>query len=339
MAVIRPLISIIVPFYNIEKCVRYCMNSLLTQTFQDYEIVCVDDGSTDETGVLLDEYGGHSNVLVYHKKNGGLSEARNFGVSVANGELVTFVDGDDVVSPYYLEALESCYRLCGGGMAVGQTCYISEDEAPNATVKWEPPVTGSRITKRDLIEKYAYEEILPGAWCRLAPIGVYRNRPFPLGAYYEEIDTAAGFVSDASNVAVVETPIYGYVRRSGSIVHRKQAHFKQVEDYIAAINDFTDEAGWDKHDPARVYFECLHYSRIHRLLNVVTGADDETKRVKKGIVDRVRKNLKTLLGDSRASIGNKARFAILGLMPLAYNRAFELYEKVRCYRKTASIGG
>lgn len=323
----RPLISVIVPFYNIEGCVRYCMEALLNQTFQDYEVVCVDDGSTDGTGSLLDGYGCHPNVTVCHKENGGLSEARNYGVRVARGELVSFVDGDDVVSPYYLGALEKCYREFGGGMAIGQTRSISEGEARNALVAWKAPGVGTRIAKRDLIEKYAYEEILPGAWCRLAPIGLYRNRPFPPGAYYEEIATAAGFASDVDSVAVIEDPIYGYVMRSGSIVHRKQARFKQVEDYIIAIDDFNDWANWDKQDPARIYFECLHYSRIYRLLDVVTDAGDKTMLGKIEIARYVRSNIRALLKNRRISKGNKVRFIILSYVPLGYGKVFDLYEK------------
>ena len=335
----KPLISIIVPFYNIEECVHYCMDSLLSQTFRDYEIVCVDDGSTDETRKWLDEYGDQPNVIVHHKENGGLSEARNYGVSVANGELVTFVDGDDVISPYYLEALDNCYRECGGGMVIGQTRYINEDEARNATIQWEQPDVGTHIAKRDLIEKYAYEEILPGACCRLASPALYRNRPFPPGAYYEEIETAAGFVSDIDSVAVIETPIYGYVMRSGSIVHRKQAKFKQVEDYVAAIDDFVDAAGWGRQDSARIYFECLHYSRIFRLLNVVTDAGSEPERIQEEIARLVKNRLGTLLKDNRSSKGNKARLAILGLLPRAYSGAFDLYEKVKSSHRFALIGG
>ncbi|WP_165173309.1 glycosyltransferase [Adlercreutzia sp. ZJ242] len=339
MAETKPLISVVVPFYNIEGCVRYCMKSLLSQTFWDYEIVCIDDGSTDGTGKLLDGYGDLANVVVHHKENGGLSEARNYGVGVARGELVTFVDGDDIISPYYLEALESCYRECGGGMAIGQVLYISEDEAHNASIEWGIPATRLRIEKRDLIEKYAYEEILPAACCRLAPLELYKNRSFPSGAYYEEIATATGFVSDVDIVAVIEGPIYGYVMRPGSIVHRKRAQLKQVEDYIVAIDSFGDEAGWDKQDPARIYFECLHYSRIYRLLNVVADAGDETEEIRKAIVSQVRRSLASLLKDNRVSKGNKARFAILGLIPRAYSKAFEVYGKRRGFRRTASIGG
>lgn len=335
----KPQVSIIVPFYNIEKCVHYCMGSLLNQTFRDYEIVCVDDGSTDGTGCLLDEYSDEPNVAVYHKENGGLSEARNYGVSVANGKLVSFVDGDDVVSPYYLEALERCYWECGAGMVIGQTQYVSEEDARSGSTEWQMPVAGVRVEKCDTIEKYAYEEILPSACCRLAPLGLYRNRPFPPGVYYEEIETAAGYVSDVDHIAVVETPIYGYVMRSGSIVHRKQARFKQVEDYIAAIDDFNEFAGWGKGGDARTYFECLHYSRIYRLLNSVIDAGNETKGIQKEIVRLVRGNLKTLLQDNRASRGNKARFAILGLIPRAYDKVFELYEKGKSVHNTVSFGG
>ena len=322
----KPLISIIVPFYNIERCVGYCMESLLNQTFRDYEIICIDDGSTDSTGDLLDEYSVHPNVFVFHRQNGGLSAARNYGINVAKGDLVSFVDGDDVVSPYYLEVLEKSFRECDGGMIVGNVCYVSITEAEGSSIRWEVPSKGLHVEKNDLIEKYSYEEKLPGAVCRLAPLDLYKNRPFPLGVYYEEIATAAGFVLDVESVMVVETAIYGYVMRSGSIVHPKKARFKQVEDYVDAIDHFNEAAGWDKQDPARIHFECLSYSRIYRLLDVVTDAGEDAKEMQKAISKYVRSNLKVLLNDKRVKKGNKARFIILGMTPGIYDKIFKLYE-------------
>ncbi len=102
-----PFISVIVPFYNIEECVTYCLDSLVAQDYEgEYEILCVDDGSTDGTPAALDTYAAeHPRVKVLHKPNGGQSDARNFGVEHAGGDYITFVDGDDFVSACYLSSL------------------------------------------------------------------------------------------------------------------------------------------------------------------------------------------------------------------------------------------
>lgn len=100
----RPLISIIVPVYNVEQYLPACIRSILRQTYQDFELILVDDGSPDSSGAICDEFAYRdSRIRVIHQKNGGVSRARNAGIEVARGEWITFIDADDVVTPRYLE--------------------------------------------------------------------------------------------------------------------------------------------------------------------------------------------------------------------------------------------
>ena len=112
-----PVISVIVPVYNVEKYLHRCVDSILAQTFTDFELILVDDGSPDNCGKICDEYAEKdSRIHVIHKVNGGLSDARNAGLDWAfansNSEWVTFIDSDDWVDKYYLEYLyNSIYRI------------------------------------------------------------------------------------------------------------------------------------------------------------------------------------------------------------------------------------
>lgn len=100
---IENLISVIVPVFNVEKYLRPCLDSILVQTYSNIEIILVDDGSSDSSGHICDEYAGKdSRVKVLHKENGGVSKARNSGIGVAQGEYLSFIDGDDTVDPDYL---------------------------------------------------------------------------------------------------------------------------------------------------------------------------------------------------------------------------------------------
>lgn len=100
------IVSVIVPVYNVEKYLRRCVDSILNQTYQNIEIILVDDGSPDNCGAICDDYQNTDyRVKVIHKKNGGLSDARNVAISQTSGEYITFVDSDDWVSPYYVEHL------------------------------------------------------------------------------------------------------------------------------------------------------------------------------------------------------------------------------------------
>lgn len=99
-------LSIIIPIYNVENTLRRCLDSVISQNIDDCEIILVDDGSTDRSGIIADEYAcKHPSITIYHKENGGLSDARNYGLDRMNGDYVTFVDSDDELSPNTLEAL------------------------------------------------------------------------------------------------------------------------------------------------------------------------------------------------------------------------------------------
>ena len=100
------LISIIVPVYNVEKYLERCINSLISQTYNNIEILLIDDGSTDKSGKIIDEMCLKDDRLkVFHKKNGGVSSARNYGLKKSNGKFVTFVDSDDYVDKDYIKVL------------------------------------------------------------------------------------------------------------------------------------------------------------------------------------------------------------------------------------------
>lgn len=99
-----PLISIIVPVYNTDRCLSRCIKSILSQKFKNFELLLIDDGSTDESGEICDEYAAKDRrIKVFHKKNGGVSSARNVGLDNAKGEWITFCDSDDFVSPNWLK--------------------------------------------------------------------------------------------------------------------------------------------------------------------------------------------------------------------------------------------
>lgn len=120
-----PKISIIVPVYNVEKYLRYCLDSIIEQTFQDWECICIDDGSFDNSGSILDEYEKKDNrFVVIHKKNGGVSSARNVGLDIAKGEWISFIDSDDILKKECFSCLISELNT-HSGVGVLETYYRS----------------------------------------------------------------------------------------------------------------------------------------------------------------------------------------------------------------------
>ena len=131
-------ISIIVPVYNVESYLARCINSILAQTFQDFDLILVDDGSPDRSGHICDEYAAHeSRIHVIHQKNGGLSVARNTGIEWAfeksNSRWISFIDSDDWIHPKYLEVLYSAVIRDHTKVAIGGALWTDGEVLPDRT--------------------------------------------------------------------------------------------------------------------------------------------------------------------------------------------------------------
>lgn len=132
-----PAISIIVPIYNMERLMRRCIDSLLAQSFKDFELLLIDDGSKDASWSICQEYAEKGpRVFIYHKENGGLSDARNFGLQHAHGKYTIFVDPDDWVDAEGMESLYQTAELTGADMTICD--FYSEDEYVSKLIRQQP---------------------------------------------------------------------------------------------------------------------------------------------------------------------------------------------------------
>lgn len=123
-----PALSIVLPVYNVDPYVNACLNSIVVQTFRDFECILVDDGSTDFSGVICDSWARKdSRFKVIHQENAGVSAARNVGIEAATAPFLAFIDPDDYISPNYFEALVSDLRRVGADVAVAHIRYVGEN--------------------------------------------------------------------------------------------------------------------------------------------------------------------------------------------------------------------
>lgn len=213
------MISVIVPVFKVEKYIRTCVRSILNQTYKDYELILVDDGSPDGCPQICDQYArNNENIRVIHKENGGLSDARNAGVEIARGEYVTFVDSDDYVAADYLEELHRIIKQSNADIAVTGIKTLKEgDEIKNIDAKQG---TVFVYSKEEALEKMLYQDTLDTSACAmLLPIRIAREFPFPVGKYHEDEFTTYKYYSAANKVAVTTKPQYFYVQRENSIMH------------------------------------------------------------------------------------------------------------------------
>ncbi|MBR5126510.1 MAG: glycosyltransferase [Oscillospiraceae bacterium] len=215
-------LSIIVPVYKVEPYLRRCVDSILSQTFTDLELILVDDGSPDGCPAICDEYAEKDcRVKVIHKENGGLSDARNAGLDTAQGEYIGFIDSDDFIHPRMYEIL---YRMCVEEKADIAQCEYTEFE--NKLPK--PCLFGNDEVLTKVYEASQYvDNYFSGYWWIIGPtvcnklfskriFGVVR---FPVGKLFEDSNVHLDILRMTDRIAVTDSKLYYYYQRAGSIMH------------------------------------------------------------------------------------------------------------------------
>ena len=212
-----PLITVIVPIYNVEQYLEKCVNSILKQTYQHLEIILVDDGSPDNCGAICDQYSCvDQRIKVIHKQNGGLSDARNAGLDMANGEFIAFVDSDDTIMPEMIEKLyqrimtdQSDMAFCGYKQVDQDGEILSEYYLPDNVL------TGFEALKA------SYESngvLYTVAWNKLYRKHLFQYIRFPVGKYHEDEYTTYQIIDRCGRVSIVRETLYIYNQRDNSIM-------------------------------------------------------------------------------------------------------------------------
>lgn len=212
-----PLVSIIVPVYQVKEYIGECVESLLAQTYTNLEILLVDDGSTDGSGEICDEYAAKdSRVRVVHQKNQGAAGARNTGLNLAVGEYVAFVDSDDVITCTYVKEL---YRLIKKYHADIAACAYARDEKEKGSNISELCMSSEQML-RQWHGKYKKWETTPcnKLYCRELFEGGRRGEMvrFPLGRRHEDVLISHLLVNNAERIVLTTQVLYIYRTRPGS---------------------------------------------------------------------------------------------------------------------------
>lgn len=212
----KELVSIIVPIYKVEEYIRECLDSIIGQTYTNLEIILVDDGSPDNCGEICEEYARNDRrITVYHKENGGLSDARNYGIARAHGEFLTFVDSDDIIKLNFVETLLGLLHEYDADIAA----------APFVRFRNSPEFGGLCVGKTfctsphdTFVEMLYQRKIDHGAWGKLYKRDTFGNITFPKGLYYEDAATTYKVVLRSNRVAITTEKLYAYRMRQGSIM-------------------------------------------------------------------------------------------------------------------------
>ena len=260
----NPLISVVVPVYNVESYLEKCIESILSQTYRNLEIILVDDGSTDSSGKICEKYKGKSSLIsVIHTANKGQAAARNTGIKLAKGEYITFVDSDDVISPNMITLLYDNIAGCDLSMC--------------GNIKFEKalPKPDDEGKKRMVKKKRYFKYLLTNpdyvvVWGKLYKKEVVEQTLFQEGMIYEDEEFMPRLISKIQNVCVDSRQMYFYRVRPNSTMTSKFRP-KKLDVIIACQSriDFLKELGYK-----RLYRQAVvdYYIHLQRLLTMTESA-------------------------------------------------------------------
>lgn len=216
----QPKISVIIPAYNVEKCIEKCVNSILEQSFSNFEIMLVDDGSKDSTPQICDKLADKDNrITVIHKENGGLSDARNAGIRKSVGKYLAFVDGDDIVDKDYLQELYSLITM-EENIEVALVRGIAFGE--NTTPKGSKATVSKVTTTEEMVRKIVLRDNFGHtAWGKLFLAELWKDFQYPVGKLYEDYLTTYRVLAKTKKVAYSDAKMYFYIQHNESIMHMK----------------------------------------------------------------------------------------------------------------------
>mgnify|MGYP002524195620 CR=1 FL=1 len=214
-----PIISVIVPVYKVEPYLRQCVDSILAQTFTDFELILVDDGSPDNCGKICDTYTKQdSRVQVIHQENEGLSAARNAGIDAANGAYLTFIDSDDRISEDYLKRLYHAIREGNSDIAIcNMRSFAVEGELKSTDVCIEsyPKLMTGLEACRSIYHMDGKVPIM--AWGKLYRANLFRGIRYPVGLIHEDDATTPKLLFRSNKISMIPERLYYYRTRPDSI--------------------------------------------------------------------------------------------------------------------------
>lgn len=315
-----PKISVIVPVYKVEEYLKRCVDSILSQSFEDFELILVDDGSPDDCGNICDNYANTDvRVRVIHQDNQGLSAARNAGLDLVfkenTTEWITFIDSDDWVHPEYLE------RLCNAAVDNGVDVSVCEYCRTDKFVSCDFLMSDALIYSSE--EYYVKDSVNSStAWGKLYRKELFTDIRYPVGKIHEDEYTTYKLMFRAEKIAVIHTPLYFYYSNTNGITGETWS-VKRLQ----ALDAFTERLKYlkgTKFKKAYVLTISIYQYHIQRLFGVVEQSDSLEN--KKEVINNLRKRLRRVLRlKKKNGLMVEGAEKNIYLYELAYPRTMKLY--------------
>lgn len=291
----KPTVSVIVPVYNVCEFLSGCLDSILAQTFVDYEIICVNDGSTDNSGHIADSYAAkEKRIRVIHQKNKGLSGARNAGLDVAEGEYISFLDSDDYIHPQFLEKLIEIARREKTDIVSCQLVHTKEKYEPIDVSITDADIHITRV--KNPFERFLDKKDIITNVCvklyRRAAIGELR---FIEGVYFEDIPFTTMIMMRVQSMVITNLPFYFYYRNMSSIM-RSSFSIQKVKSYITVIRQIDAYICEHKPDMREIVREKILNKRFKMMINqAIRKQRDKKKRLE--LFNEIQMQIKPLFAE------------------------------------------
>lgn len=303
------LVSVIIPVYNMQDYLRRCLDSIINQTLKEIEIIIVNDGSTDSSKKICEEYcEKDSRVILINKENGGVAAARNIGIQNAHAEYLMFLDSDDWVTPDFCE---SAYRAAVGNKADLVLFDFYNVNSKKRTYPGRPTVEMGMLSKEQAMD-YVFSGIGSFAWNKLYKAELFDDICFPEGRSYEDIGIIHLIIDKAQKIYCLKIPLYYYFYRDNSIANKENK--RSLADNVrmsSAQMDFLEEHAYHALDYSRMRVIVVS---MRYLIKFDTNDDNELKKM-------IDSNIKKMGIKEWKHLGGKTKilFIIYRICPSLFN--------------------
>ncbi|HFU3730805.1 TPA: glycosyltransferase family 2 protein [Streptococcus suis] len=313
------LISIIVPIYNVEEYLDYCVDSLVKQTYKNIEILLIDDGSTDSSGMKADKWAEQdTRIKVFHKENGGLSDSRNFGVQKSSSEWVMFIDSDDFYEPFAVEYFVRIQKKYGADMVVSALKGTTNHQTISKVITDDDIDQAYTLSNERAIEEMLYSIGTGVSACgKLFNKSILKKFPYPKGVVYEDLATTYKQMFESSSIYVAPIKVYGYFKREGSIVNSKfDKRYLYAFEIIDSMYAFIEE----KYPESQELRNAIDVRNVFVSMQIANSMllarmSEDIKKIQ----NRIRSYKQVFLKNSKVSLKNKIKYLLFIYAPRMYN--------------------
>lgn len=325
------MISVIVPVYNTKATLRRCVDSILAQTYSDFELILVDDGSPDGAGELCDQLAKeHSQLRVIHQPNAGLSAARNAALKIAKGNQITFIDSDDTVVPDLLQTLLDCHST---PISICSFLEILPSGASRPISGANPDPAPETLDTATCLRRMLLEQGFTMSACgKLYDRQLFQSVKFPEGKLYEDVGTTYRLVLQCPKITYTSAPLYHYYQNSGSIIHQGfNFHKLSLITLTDQMCDTLDAKFSELSDITNLRRMHARFSILRQMVLARPTSAERTKfqKTQQEIVNYLRTHRAWVLKNPHADKRDRLAMRSLLLGLPAFKLAWQVYTKLR----------